>query len=150
MAGRSYRFAGWTPAYSRGLPRVTLPVPGGLAADLVESLEHPMVASGDGLRGLVPDPPGGLLAIDDAIARASASRRPRPVNALADPHHLADTDPTWAGGDTLRIKRLARSVTPPIARPALGLLGMVPGPVAGALRTGLDTLINLTPKASSA
>ncbi len=127
------------------LTAVALPVPGGLAADLVESLEHPMRAS-DGLRGLVPDPPGGLLGIDDAIVRSLSNGRARPVNELADPHHLADTDPSWAGGDTLRIQRLARSVTPPIARPVLGLINAVPGPVAAALRTGLDTLINLTPK----
>lgn len=127
------------------LTAVALPVPGGLAADLVESLEHPMRAS-DGLRGLVPDPPGGLLGIDDAIARSLSNGRARPVNELADPHHLADTDPSWAGGDTLRIRRLARSVSPRIARPVLGLIDAVPGPVAAALRTGLDTLINLTPK----
>jgi uncharacterized protein YbjT (DUF2867 family) len=127
-----------------------LPVPGGLAADLVESLDHPMMASDSRLRDVVPDPPGGLLGIDAAISRALSSDRPRPVNDLADPHHLADTDPTWAGGDTVRIRQLARAVTPPIARPALGLLELVPGPVAAALRTGLDTIINLAPKASSA
>ena len=128
---------------------VALPLPAGLAADLVESLDHPMVASVSGLRDRVPDPPGGLLAIDDAIALASAdqaNRRPQPVNALADPHHLADTDPTWAGGDALRIRRLARAVTPPVARPTLRLLNIIPGPLAGALRTGLDILITLTPK----
>ena len=47
-----------------------LPVPGGLASDLVESLEHPMMASGNGLRDIVGDPPGGLVEIDEAIARA--------------------------------------------------------------------------------
>jgi uncharacterized protein YbjT (DUF2867 family) len=128
---------------------VALPVPPGLAADLVESLDHPMVASVSGLRDRVPDPPGGLLAVDDAIALAladQANRRPLPVNALADPHHLADTDPTWAGGDALRIRRLARAVTPAAARPALRLLNIIPGPLAGALRTGLDILITLTPK----
>ena len=127
------------------LTAVALPVPGGLAADLVESLGHPMMAS-DGLRDLVPDPPGGLVPIDDAIVRSLPNGRPRPVNELADPHHLADTDPAWAGGDTLRIQRLARSITPPIVRPVLGLLNAVPGPVAAALRAGLDTLINLSPK----
>jgi uncharacterized protein YbjT (DUF2867 family) len=128
---------------------VALPVPPGLAADLVESLDHPMVASVSGLRDRVPDPPGGLLAVDDAIALAladQANRRPLPVNALADPHHLADTDPTWAGGDALRIRRLARAVTPPAARPTLRLLNIIPGPLAGALRTGLDILVTLTPK----
>jgi len=124
---------------------VVLPVPGGLAADLVESLDHPMRAS-DGLRELVADPPGGLVAIDDAINRSLSNGRPRPVNELKDPHHLADTDPVWAGGDAHRIKQVARTITPPIARPALGLLNVVPGPVAAALRTGLDSLINLVPK----
>ncbi len=127
-----------------------LPVPGGLAADLVESLDHPMMASGNGLRDLVPDPPGGLVGIDDAIRRALQSRKPQPVDSLADPHHLADTDPTWAGGDTLRIRQLARAITPPFVRPALGLLGVVPGPVAAAVRTGLDTAINFVPKARPA
>jgi hypothetical protein len=125
---------------------VALPVPDGLAADLVESLDHPMQAAGSGLRGLVPDPPGGLVPVKEAITRALASRRPLPVNALADPHHLADSDPPWAGGDALRLRRLARLVTPSIARPGLALVDAVPGPIAGALRTGLDMLIALTPK----
>jgi uncharacterized protein YbjT (DUF2867 family) len=128
------------------LTAAVLPVPGGLAADLVESLDHPMRAS-DGLRDLVSDPPGGLVGIDDAITRSLPNGKPQPVNALTDQHHLADTDPTWAGGDTLRLQRLARSVTPPMVRPFLGLINAVPGPVAAALRTGIDTLINLTPKA---
>ena len=123
-----------------------LPVPGGLASDLVESLEHPMGASDDGLRTLVPDPPGGLVGIDEAIALSLSGGTPRPVDGLADPHHLADTDPDWAGGDVLRIRRLATLVTPALARPVLGLLNLVPGPVAGAVRTSLDTLITLAPK----
>jgi uncharacterized protein YbjT (DUF2867 family) len=127
-----------------------LPVPGGLAADLVESLDYPMMASEARLRDVVPDPPGGLLGVDDAISRALSSDRPRPVNELADPHHLADTDPAWAGGDAARIRQLARAVTPPVVRPALGLIGLVPGPVAAALRTGLDTLITLAPKPTPA
>lgn len=132
---------------------VALPVPPGLAGDLVESLDHPMVASVSDLRERVPDPPGGLLGIDDAIALAlgdRSNRRPRPVNALADPHHLANTDAAWAGGDAWRIRQLAQRVTPSIARPTLGLVNRVPGPVAGALRTGLDILIALTPKVRTA
>lgn len=127
---------------------VALPVPLGLAGDLVESLDHPMVASVSGLRDRVPDPPGGLLAVDEAIALALAdqSKRPLPVNALADPHHLADTDPAWAGGDALRIRRFACAITPSVARPTLRLVNVVPGPLAGALRTGLDILSTLTAK----
>ena len=99
---------------------VALPVPPGLAGDLVESLDHPMVASDSDLRDRVPDPPGGLLGVDDAIALALAgqSNRPAPVNALADPHHLADTDPAWAGGDARRIRQVARrSPRPSCGRP---------------------------------
>jgi hypothetical protein len=125
---------------------LALPVPDGLAADLVESLDYPMRASGAGLRDLVPDPAGGLLSIEDAISRSLSNRRPRPVDELADPHHLADSDPAWAGGDALRLRRLACIVTPSIARPGLGLVDIVPGPIAGAIRTGLDILIALTPK----
>jgi hypothetical protein len=125
---------------------LALPVPDGLAADLVESLDYPMRASGRGLRDLVPDPPGGLLSIENAISLSLCRHRPRPVNALTDPHHLADSDPAWAGGDALRLRRLACMVLPSIARPGLGLVNVVPGPIAGVLRTGLDILITLTPK----
>ena len=124
-----------------------LPLPGALAADLVASLDHPMTASEQRLRDHVPDPTGGLVPIGEAIARSLAKHRPRAVNALADPHHLADSDPAWAGGDALRIRRLARPATPPIVRPALSVLNVVPGPVAGAVRTGLDALVKLAPKA---
>lgn len=125
---------------------IAVPVPDGLAADLVESLDHPMRAAGPGLRDRVPDPPGGLLGVEEAIVRALSSRRPKPVNALADPHHLADSDPEWAGGDALRLRRLAQAVTPRIVRPGLGLVNTVPGPIAGVVRTGLDMLISATPK----
>ncbi|PRC48352.1 NAD-dependent epimerase, partial [Mycobacterium sp. ITM-2017-0098] len=65
---------------------------------------------------------------------------------LGDPHHLADTDPEWAGGDTLRLQKLAGVVTPPFVRPVLGLIGFVPRPVAAAVRTGLDHVIGMVPR----
>ena len=72
-----------------------LPVPGGLAADLVESLDYPMMASENGLRDLVPDPPGGLVGIDDAIARALASRRA--VRSTSSPIRTISPTPTRIG-----------------------------------------------------
>lgn len=129
---------------------VVLPVPGGLAADLVESLDFPMMATNDGLDGVVPEPPGGRTSVEDAIRAAVTSPRRRPVDKLADPHHLADTDPDWAGGDALRLRQLACTVTPNAVQPVLGLLGLVPGPVAAAVRTGLDHVIGLVPKGSPA
>jgi uncharacterized protein YbjT (DUF2867 family) len=126
-----------------------VPIPGGLASDLVESLDFPMTTSKDGLRPFVPDPPGGLVSVGDAIQLSLSSHKQLPVDRLADPHHLADSDPDWAGGDILRLRKLAAMVTPAHARPALGLLGAVPGPIAGWWRTGLDTLIGLAPKGAS-
>lgn len=122
---------------------VVLPIPGGLAADLVESLEYPMMASDNGLDDFVGEPDGGLLWVADAMSRAVSSPPRRPVNALADDHHLADTDPQWAGGDSSRLRQLAGAVTPSVVRPALGLIGFVPGPVAAAVRTGLDHVIGV-------
>ena len=74
------------------------------------------------------------------------SPRRRPVDELADPHHLADTDPDWAGGDALRLRRLACAVTPSVVHPVLGLIDEIPGPVAAAVRTGVDTVLGLVPK----
>ncbi|WP_328359835.1 NAD(P)H-binding protein [Mycobacterium sp. NBC_00419] len=122
-----------------------VPVPSGLAADLIASLDHSMTASGTVLGDYVPDPPGGLTEIDAAVAAAVASPPPRPVDELADPHHLADSDPVWAGGDTLRLQRLAAAVTPSVAHSALGLLAAVPGPLAGVLRSGLDFVLAKVP-----
>jgi uncharacterized protein YbjT (DUF2867 family) len=118
---------------------VALPVPGALTADLTASLDHPMTAAGEGLRNLVPDPAGGLLTVNKAITRSLHTPERVPVTDLADPHHLADTDPSWAGGDMSRIRQL----TPTIARPGLALLSLLPGPVTAALRTGIDLLAGL-------
>jgi uncharacterized protein YbjT (DUF2867 family) len=128
------------------LTGLILPVPGGLAADLVESLDFPMMASANNLGDLVPEPPDGPVGVEDAMRRAITSPPRRPVNELGDPHHLADTDPDWAGGDALRLQKLAGVVTPPFIRPMLGLIGFVPGPVAAAMRDGLDHVIGMVPK----
>lgn len=121
---------------------VAFPVPGGLTSDLTASLDYPMTASGEGLRALVPDPEGGLLGVDESMIRALTKHPRRPVNKLADPHHLADTDPDWAGGDAARIRQL----TPWMVRPVLGMLAPLPGPVTAALRTGMDALADLVTK----
>jgi uncharacterized protein YbjT (DUF2867 family) len=128
-----FRVPGFHTAVTARVLAYTLPVPFGLAGDLVDSLDHPMVASVSGLRDRVPDPPGGLLGARQAIALALAGRSnpARPVNALADPHDLADTDPEWAGGDARRVRRFARTL-------------------AGAAHTRRNTLVALTAKALQA
>lgn len=41
-------------------------------------------------------------------------------------------------------------MTPEAARPALELVNLVPGPVAGIPRTGIDILTDLSPNGKSA
>ena len=38
------------------------------------------------------------------------------------------------------------AVTPSVVHPVLGLIDEIPGPVAAAVRTGVDTVLGLVPK----
>ena len=87
-----------------------VPVPTALTTDLVTSLSQPMVAAEQHIRELVPDPPEGLTPMRAAVAASVRSPYPRPLCELADPHHLADTDPDWAGGDLMRVRRRVNAV----------------------------------------
>lgn len=104
-----------------------VPIPSGLASDLVRSLDYPMKASEHTIRDHVPDPPGGLLTVRQAVERSVASGLPRPVNRLPDIHHLADTDPGWAGGDLMRVKREVRDRAVQAAGVVAGLISAVRG-----------------------
>lgn len=102
-----------------------IPVPSGLASDLVRSLDHPMKASEHTIRDHVPDPEGGLLTLRQAVQLSVDSGLPRPVDDLDDIHHLADTDPVWAGGDLMRVKRELRDRTAPARGAVSGLIDLV-------------------------
>jgi hypothetical protein len=104
-----------------------VPVPSGLASDLVRSLDYPMEASEHSIRDHVPDPPGGLLTIREAVRRSAESPLPRPVDQLRDIHHLADTDPDWAGGDLMRVKIGVRDRFGPAWKLLSGVIGAATG-----------------------
>ncbi|MGV9713134.1 NAD(P)H-binding protein [Gordonia sp. NPDC003424] len=104
-----------------------VPVPTSLTADLVTSLDHPMHASEHAIRDLVPDPPGGLTSMREAVHRAVHTPAPRAVDALGDLHHLADTDPEWAGGDLMRLRRRAGTVVEVATRPMRSVVSMLTG-----------------------
>ena len=86
-----------------------------------------MQASEHSIRDHVPDPPGGLLTIRDAVRRSAESPLPRPVDKLRDIHHLADTDPDWAGGDLMRVKIGVRDRFGPAWNLLTGVVGAVTG-----------------------
>ena len=74
------------------------PLPRELTADLIMSLPNTMSTRDHRIRDLVPDPPGGLTSIADALSRTEPSPKPpEGVDSTRDPLLLVDTDPDWAG-----------------------------------------------------
>jgi uncharacterized protein YbjT (DUF2867 family) len=86
------------------------PVPAGLARPLVESLRNEVICAEHDIARYVPDPPGGLISVDQAFALAlrhvrtgdvatrwtSAGTDGAPRDLL--PSDPQPTDPEWSGG----------------------------------------------------
>ena len=94
-----------TPRLSSLWVGLVTPVPASLARPLVESLRNEVVCSEHDITGYIPDPPGGLLTLDQAIAAALRYTREGAVStrwsSAATPGAPSDplpTDPSWAGG----------------------------------------------------
>jgi uncharacterized protein YbjT (DUF2867 family) len=96
------------------------PVPAALARPLVESLRHEMICGDDDIRRWIPDPPRGLLGVDEALqlaldkvrdaaveTRWSSAAWP-PARTGVAPSDPMPTDPTWAGGSVYVDEREAR------------------------------------------
>ena len=69
-----------TPRLSSLWVGLVTPVPASLAMPLVESLRNEVVCSEHDIAGYIPDPPGGLLPLDQAIALALRHTRERAVS----------------------------------------------------------------------
>ncbi len=94
-----------TPSLSSHWVGLVTPVPAGLARPLVESLRIEVVASEHDIAQYIPDPPEGLLPLDQAIELAVAHTREGDVStswtSAATPGAPSDplpSDPGWAGG----------------------------------------------------
>jgi hypothetical protein len=94
-----------TPRLSSLWVGLVTPVPANLARPLVESLRNEVVCAENDITGYIPDPPGGLLTLDQAIAAALRYTREGAVStrwsSAATPGAASDplpTDPSWAGG----------------------------------------------------
>jgi uncharacterized protein YbjT (DUF2867 family) len=94
-----------TPRLSSLWVGLVTPVPAGLAMPLVESLRNEVVCSEHDIAEYVPDPPGGLIPLDAAIALALRHTREGDVStrwsSAATPGAPSDplpSDPSWAGG----------------------------------------------------
>ena len=163
MMRRYAEVAGLTPRVIVGVPLLTprlsslwvglvTPVPAALAMPLVESLRNEVVCSEHDIAEYVPDPPGGLLSVDQAIGLALRHTREGAVStrwsSAATPGAPSDplpTDPSWAGG-SLYVDERSRVVD---ASPAAlwrviegigGETGWYSFPAAWAVRGLLDRL----------
>lgn len=94
-----------TPRLSSYWVNLVTPVPRDLAKPLVESLRHEMVCHEHDVAQWVPDPPEGLLGVDDALRLALAKVRDASVETRWSsalwpgvPSDPMPTDPAWAGG----------------------------------------------------
>ena len=92
-----------TPRLSSLWVGLVTPVPANLARPLVESLRNEVVCSENDITGYIPDPPGGLLTLDQAIA-AALQLHPRGRRL----------DPLVVGRDARRAQR------PAADRPVMG------------------------------
>ncbi|HEX4088083.1 MAG TPA: SDR family oxidoreductase [Trebonia sp.] len=94
-----------TPRLSSLWVGLVTPVPAGLARPLVESLVNEVVCAEHDIAEYVPDPPGGLLPLDRAIALALRHTREGDVSTSwssagtpGAPSDPLPSDPSWAGG----------------------------------------------------
>ena len=94
-----------TPRLSSLWVGLVTPVPASLAMPLVESLRNEVVCSEHDIAEYIPDPPEGVLPLDQAITLALRHTREGAVStrwsSAATPGAPSDplpTDPSWAGG----------------------------------------------------
>ena len=94
-----------TPGLSSLWVGLVTPVPASLARPLVESLRNEVVCSEHDIAEYIPDPPEGLLTLEQAITLALRYTREGAVStrwtSAATPGAPSDplpTDPSWAGG----------------------------------------------------
>lgn len=163
VAGLKRRVVLPVPVLSPGLSSLWVglitPVPGGIARPLVESLRHEVVRGEGDIARYVPDPPGGLLGLDDALGLAlkrirnadvatrwSSAAAPGVPGVPGVPSDPLPTDPDWAGGSlyTHHRERVVDASPEELWRVVEGIGGQngwYSSPLAWAVRGWLDTLV---------
>ncbi|GAA3234610.1 SDR family oxidoreductase [Actinocorallia longicatena] len=120
VAGLPHRTIVPVPVLSPGLSShwvgLVTPVPSSIARPLVESLRTEVVCRDRRIAELVPDPPAGLTAFDEAVALALRRIRDAEVetrwSSASTPRRPSDplpTDPGWAGGSLYTDERTVRT-----------------------------------------
>ena len=141
-----------TPRLSSLWVGLVTPVPAGLARPLVESLVNEVVCAEHDIAAYVPDPPGGLVPLDLAIALALRHTREGDVSTSwssagtpGAPSDPLPSDPSWAGGSLYVDHRAAVVRASPatlwdVVEGIGGATGWYSFPAAWAVRGLLDRL----------
>ncbi|MFI9307453.1 SDR family oxidoreductase [Streptomyces triculaminicus] len=141
-----------TPGLSGLWIGLVTPVPGAIARPLAESLRHEVVCREHDIARYVPDPPAGLIGVEEALRLAQQRVRDAQVatrwSSAAVPGAPSDslpTDPDWAGGSLYTDCREAAVDAPPerlwrVIEGIGGEHGWYSFPLAWAARGWLDRL----------
>ncbi|GAA2448940.1 SDR family oxidoreductase [Streptomyces macrosporus] len=129
------------------------PVPPALARPLAESLRHEVVCAEHDIARYVPDPPGGLLSLEEAlrlalrrVKEAQVATRWSSASVPGAPSDPLPTDPSWAGGSLYTDRRERVVAAPPetlwrVVEGIGGENGWYSFPLAWAARGWLDRLV---------
>jgi len=105
-----------SPQLSSHWVNIVTPVPRAIARPLIDSLRHEVVCHEHDIAEWIPDPPEGLLPLDEAIrlalqrvGEAAVETRWSSANWPGAPSDPLPTDPDWAGG-SLYLDTRERSV----------------------------------------
>ncbi|MBB1256607.1 SDR family oxidoreductase [Streptomyces alkaliterrae] len=142
-----------TPKLSSLWIGLVTPVPGSIARPLAESLRCEVVCEEQDILRYVPDPPGGRIGLDEALALALRRVRDADVatrwssaSVPGAPSDPLPTDPEWAGGSLYTDEReLVVAASPEALWQVIEGVGGENGwyslPLAWAVRGWLDRLV---------
>jgi hypothetical protein len=142
-----------TPRLSAHWVGLVTPVPNAIARPLVASLVHEAVCDEHDIAAYVPDPPGGLTGVDDAIRLALRRIRDADVETRWStatwryaPSEPLPTDPHWSGGTVYTDVRERPVDGPPaelwrVIEAIGGEHGWYSFPLAWSVRGWLDRLV---------
>jgi len=141
-----------TPSLSSHWVGLVTPVPSAIARPLVESLRYEVVCAEHDIGAYVPDPEGGLIGFEEAVALALTRIRQARVetrwSSAALPGAPSDplpSDPQWAGGSLYQdLRELSVDASPQALWDVIEGIGGENGwysfPLAWALRGWMDRL----------
>ncbi|GAA3962007.1 SDR family oxidoreductase [Actinomadura viridis] len=142
-----------TPNLSSLWVGLVTPVPPSIARPLTESLRHEVVCRENDIADHIPDPPGGKVSFERAVAlalkrvgEADVTTRWSSASVPGAPSDPLPTDPDWSGGTLYTDRRARRVDASPedlwrVVEGIGGENGWYSFPLAWAVRGWLDRMV---------